>query len=464
MKAGIQLFVFSMALGASFGSTASAEDRADDQVPPSTMMLTNDGKIVVDGTVFETWEDYWKSDLYKGRGRRCGTVVGPAVPPPVRDAADCEADFTDPTSEYAPYRMRYRIPVVVHVIRADDGSTGHIPQALVHSQINVMNEDYRALFGTNGAPGTDAEVEFYLAHWDPDGNATDGITYSSNTEWFEDNGEYWETLAWDPHHYLNIYTNLASDHLGYANIPQAPANPVGSNADRVVIAWDAFGRPGLRGPPYDLGRTATHEVGHYLGLYHTFQGGCGEWSTPGCYSTGDCICDTDPDETETGGCPGGDTSCDRWPIPIENYMEYTDDACMSEFTSQQARRLRCTLEYWRPDLAEEITTWADFDHFGVQVGTLDLPYSTLAKALDDTVWNGVIKIKSSSSGETLTINQSIRLEAHGGNVTIGVPGACSGHCTSNAPEGCGCDDACIARGDCCPGTCTDCPDLLFCGP
>jgi hypothetical protein len=306
----------------------------------------------------------------------------------------------------------------VHVIRADNGVTGHITPELAQSQIDVLNEDYLALAGTNGANGTDVQIEFYLPTTDPWGNPTSGITYSDNTDWFNDTGDYWNTLAWDPDRYLNIYTNLAGGHLGY--VPDLPQGGiVGSNEDRVVILWSAFGSPGAGGPPYDLGRTATHEVGHYLGLYHTFQNGCQDPNVPICYVTGDYICDTNPDAEDTYGCPVGDTSCGGFPIPIENYMEYTDDDCMEEFTPEQARRLRCTLEHWRPDLFELVTAWVDFDHSGTKKGTFEYPYSTLAQALNNVVLGGTIRIKAGSGPDTPLIDQAVTLEAYDGTVTIG---------------------------------------------
>lgn len=121
---------------------------------------------------------------------------------------------------------------------------------------------------------------------------------------------------------------------------------MGDDADRVVVLHEAFGR-GSPLRPFDLGRTATHEVGHYLGLYHTFDGGCGTIS--GCDRTGDLICDTNRQSTPTWGCPASATSCGA-PAPFDNYMDYSDDRCMERFTPIQARRMRCTLESYRGNL------------------------------------------------------------------------------------------------------------------
>ncbi len=334
-------------------------------------------EVAVDGLNFASWGDYARSDYFKASGNRCGTPT-----PEIRQAlyqfpdfdalpeggggADCSAGSTNPTSDYDP-TVLYRIPVVVHILMDTSCTQGVISDALVQSQIDILNEDFLALAGTNGANGTDAQMEFYLATVDPQGDPTTGITRDCNTTWFNDGGAYWNSLAWDPNNYLNFYTNQASGNLGY--VPFLPADGggslVGTPQDRVVILWDTFGRNGPFGPPYDQGRTGTHELGHYFGLEHVFSGGCGNPAQ--CYSTGDLICDTEPDQTSHFGCPNGATSCSGERVPIENYMEYTDDLCMEAFTTEQMRRMRCSLEFYRPDLAE-IGTVADLFDDGFEAG------------------------------------------------------------------------------------------------
>jgi hypothetical protein len=274
---------------------------------------------------------------------RCGTPDRRPLPG-LDSPTDCSYTRTNPDAAYDPGVGVFRIPVVVHVIQRTDG-TGFIPDARVRSQIDILNEDFRALAGTLGAPGTDTGIEFYLATVDPDGNPTDGITNSTNNTWYNDSGRYWETLAWDTNRYLNIYTNSADGYLGY--VPDLPQGGIaGDDADRVVVLHEAFGRDApLR--PFDLGRTATHEVGHYLGLYHTFDGGCGSTST--CNTSGDLICDTNRQDQPTWGCPSSASSCGG-PAPFDNYMDYSDDRCMDRFTPIQARRMRCSMEFYRPNL------------------------------------------------------------------------------------------------------------------
>jgi len=284
--------------------------------------------------------------------RRCATFSSKVLAPlKSLPQADCTFTFTDPAAEYAPTVALYRIPVVVHIIE-DSLGDGAISDALVQTQIDVLNEDFLALTGTPGEPGVDIQIEFYLATEDPGGSPTTGITRSTNDSWFLDSGSYWDTLAWDTDEYMNVYTNEAGGNLGY--VPDLPQGGIaGSNFDRVVVYWAAFGRDAPTGPPYDQGRTLTHEVGHYLGLEHVFFGGCGSDSAPGCYTSGDLICDTNAQSLDTFGCPGGQDTCGTGgPDNVTNYMDYSDDTCMNEFTAEQARRMRCSLLNWRPDLFE----------------------------------------------------------------------------------------------------------------
>lgn len=276
-----------------------------------------------------------------------------APAPSVLDVADCGNSSTNPLPIYDPGPV-YTVPVVVHVIQDSGCVQGAISDAQVASQIAVLNEDFGAVAGTPGSGGVDSGIRFALASVDPNGQPTTGITRHCNTTWFNDQtavSPYYEAIAWDPVRYLNIYTNTAANARGYVPFPPAQ-NPagVGTRVDRVVINWQAFGRPGPV-PDHAGGRTATHELGHYFGLFHVYFGGCGDSAAPACYSTGDTICDTAPVATSHQGCPAGQTSCGGFTMPAENYMELTDDSCMTGFTREQTRRMRCTLLGYRPSLA-----------------------------------------------------------------------------------------------------------------
>lgn len=295
--------------------------------------------------VFDGWEAYHASLFFKLHGK-CGQAAAQVQSNdqgPVGSQADCSSTFTNPGSEYAPSGQAFRVPVVVHVLQRKNGK-GYISPAQVQAQVDILNEDFLALAGSNGANGSDTNIEFYLATSDPSGAATTGITYHKNNGWYNDSGVYYNSIGWDTTRYLNIYTNTAGGNLGYAYVPSS-GGVVGQSWDRVVIFWRSFGRD-TGYAPYDQGRTVTHEVGHYLGLYHTFGGGCAD---PGsCASNGDLICDTNPESSPNYSycsrvtCGSSD--------PVKNYMDYSEDLCMDNFTSNQARRMRCTLENFRVGL------------------------------------------------------------------------------------------------------------------
>ncbi len=319
-------------------AAADGQDLHPDVPVGDRPWVLDDGSIEWRGRRFDSFAAYFAArdpgDI------RCGFALGPAADAPMGgvagagSAGDCDSGETDPLAIYDPDGTTFCIPVVFHVLRNDAGTIGDVSNEDLHRQLNILNQDYNALPLSNGEDGTVINVRFSLVavyRW----NDSDGLN---------DTGDYWTGRAIDPHRYLNIYTNSASGFLGYANIPQSPSlGSVGSVSDRVVLNWEYVGTGGF---PYDLGRTGTHEVGHYLGLLHTFQDGCDD---AGCLVSGDLICDTTSESTAHFGCT--DTATCGTPDPIHNYMNYTDDFCMEEFTPQQARRIRCTLEHWRPLLA-----------------------------------------------------------------------------------------------------------------
>lgn len=271
------------------------------------------------------------------------------------------------------------IPVVVHVVWNTPDQ--NISDAQILSQINVLNEDYRKMAGTNGwntnSIGADTKIEFRLAEKDMNGLATNGIErVKTAVASFTNTGPQRDFVksksnggadAWNAKNYLNIWIcNLVGSGpgqlLGYATFPGEPLK-----VDGVVIFYKAFGdNVGTAvTPPFDLGRTTTHEVGHWLNLFHTFQGGC---LNTNCLEEGDKVCDTPPVETATSKCPIGRISCGEQTL-INDYMDYSSDNCMNLYTDEQNYRMRITLDAIRTSLK---TSPALSDHnffvFGTHTG------------------------------------------------------------------------------------------------
>lgn len=231
------------------------------------------------------------------------------------------------------------IPVVVHVFHT--GGNENISDAQIQSQIDILNEDFGKISGSNGdGAGVDTKVRFSLAKIDPNGNCTNGVVrvYSALTNHKTYERSLLKELSfWDNTKYLNIYIvkSITGSTLGYSSFPGGP-----SAEDGAVIRHDYFGKIGTASAT--LGRTTTHEIGHWFGLYHTFNNKCG---TDLC-TDGDYVCDTPPVLTANFGCPSINSCSNDIPdVPdlIANYMDYTDDVCKSMFTKGQADRINATL-------------------------------------------------------------------------------------------------------------------------
>jgi hypothetical protein len=327
---------------------------------PKPFWVHDDGTIEVNETgvhlIFDSWDAYIASDWFRDHGRRCGVTengpgpVGEAEEEPGGVAGgsptDCNCSRTNPSAIYdADNGPLYRIPVVWHVLQNSSGSQGYVSPACIERQIEILNEDFNAIAGSNGEEGWPCQIEFFLATEDENGNPTDGITYTQNTTWFNDGGTYYNSLAWDTKRFMNVYSNTASGNLGY--VPALGCENIdGQNADRVVVLYQAVGNCATIGS-FNLGRTLTHEVGHYLGLYHTFQDGCANASN--CYQNGDRICDTNPQGSPTSTCSSS-ASCGAQHNNQRNYMDYSVDICMNNFTFEQHLRMRCILDHYRVEL------------------------------------------------------------------------------------------------------------------
>jgi hypothetical protein len=217
------------------------------------------------------------------------------------------------------------IPVVVHVIQENGTRAGgSIPDSLITRQIAVLNDSFNG--GAVGGAGT--AFGFTLTRINRVTNpAWYPIVYGSQTE-----RQMKAALREGGKGTLNVYLGeLSDDLLGWATFPQRTLN----TSDGVVALNESL--PGGNAAPYDGGDTATHEVGHWLGLYHTFQGGCG--------GQGDRVADTPAEQSPAFECPvGRDTCRNRAGLdPITNFMDYTDDSCMFQFTAGQATRM---LDQW----------------------------------------------------------------------------------------------------------------------
>jgi pregnancy-associated plasma protein-A len=248
-----------------------------------------------------------------------------------------------------------KIPVVVHVLYND--TADDISDDQIATQIEVLNEDFsnknsdlskvpESFKEFVGNPG----LEFFLAKVDPSGAATDGITHrqTSAAPFVVDDSMKADASGgrspWDTARYLNIWVcPLRGGVLGYAQFPGGPPE-----TDGVVILTSGFGKGGSAVDPFNLGRTATHEVGHYLNLSHIW----GEARVPTCTDS-DFVDDT-PNQFEPnfnkptfpspscGNTPHGDM--------FMNYMDYVDDDTMFMFTKQQVLRMHAALEFSRSRL------------------------------------------------------------------------------------------------------------------
>lgn len=327
--APLVLLVIALALVLSSARTkdVGAQGRPDD--PGQQSAVRADGRVVApDGVVFDSHKAFIDA------GRRCST----------RNADDLEIEEID--RQVASHRGNGRasgrgsvedlapqapgsitIPVFFHVVYRADG-TGNIPEAWLDNQINAMNEHFAGQ-DTPAYRAAAANMSFRFVKA--------GVTRTQNDAWYAAGpGSSAQTAMKNALHTggatdLNFYTNSGGGYLGWATFPNEYAGA--PNQDGVVCYWASL--PGSNYAPYNEGDTGTHEVGHWVGLYHTFQGGCSP--------SNDGVADTPSERGPTYGCPSGNLdSCkgkqNPGIDPYENFMDYTDDPCMYKFSLGQSSR------------------------------------------------------------------------------------------------------------------------------
>ena len=263
--------------------------------------------------------EYINKEAFIESGKRCSTVHEPHK----IEAAELDFDQKMKTMSLVASLTSRVVPVYFHIIQSSTNSTGGVTANMISSQMTVLNNAYAS-----------AGISFVLT-------ATDRTT---NDAWYTvQPGTTAETQMKTALHKggkesLNLYTGgIGGGLLGWATFPSSySSKPL---MDGVVMLNASM--PGGSAAPYNLGDTATHEVGHWTGLYHTFQGACTK--------TNDSVADTPQENSAAFGCPVGRDTCtrDAGVDPIYNFMDYTDDGCMNTFTAGQITRMGQQLAAYR---------------------------------------------------------------------------------------------------------------------
>ena len=245
-----------------------------------------------------------------------------------KDTGQIVRDLPQAARGRAPSNFSVTVPVYWHVVT--DSAAGALTDSQIASQIDVIN---RAFSG--GAGGAATGFRFSLA----------GITRTNNAVWYRSQSagaehEMKRALKQGGDNTLNIYSTSGGAYLGYAYLPEI-TDTAQAYLDGIVIDWRTM--PGASTEYQgvsDEGDTLTHEAGHWLNLEHTFFGQCNK--------NGDFVADTPPQKSASSGCPAGKDTCPAPGLdPIHNYMDYSDDSCITEFTPGQVQRMRDSWLLWR---------------------------------------------------------------------------------------------------------------------
>ncbi|KAG5637621.1 hypothetical protein H0H81_003902 [Sphagnurus paluster] len=254
--------------------------------------------------------------------RVCGTTPSDA------EVAAMESDFLAKKVPVSDVSTKAVLNIYWHVVSKDSTlAGGNIPDSQIAAQVSVLNSAYASM-----------GISWVLA----------GTTRTISADWYNNAAPSTSqqtamkrSLRQGNAAALNVYSvgftsGSGAGLLGYATFPSSYNSA--ATDDGVVILFSSV--PGGTAAPYNLGHTLTHEAGHWVGLFHTFQGGCA--------APGDSVDDTPPEASAAFGCPVGRDTCPGGGVdPIHNYMDYTDDSCMTEFTPGQAARVKSQLATYR---------------------------------------------------------------------------------------------------------------------
>ena len=293
------------------------------------------------------------------------------------------------------------IPIIVHVIHFGEpyGEDNHLSVEFIQEAIDDLNQNFAGEFSLE--PTANTQINFCIANASNTGEPIEGIRYYDwdtlgiedwdATAFYYNHTEVSDLLGYDRNNYCNVFVAPFGSPLGFAYLP--------SSNYGVYVGTNAFGI--TNEGSYGLNRTLVHEMGHYCGLYHTFHNTstCTPSNT-NCLSQGDRVCDT-PITTGNYGCPVGNEACPD--ALIENFMDYTTDACMESFTQGQSLRMISQLETLRPGVVNNNLACGAVGGIDASINGLNVP-NLGCSTTKDIIFN------LQSFGDTLTeatINYSI---------------------------------------------------------